>query len=369
MKKLAVHLIFCTIIITAACSKTIDYDDPAKWEKLETSQKLAWRVVHLLHYDSDNQLEDLGKNIPALAEMGINTIILEVDYHFTFESHPELRQTDSTITKEGARKFTDVCKDNGIQIIPQFQCLGHQSWAEDTWKLLEVYPELDLTPNAFPNNDSIYCREWDPTNPRVNEIVFSLMDELIDAFDAKAMHVGMDEVFLLGSEESPTTKGKDPAELYAKCVNDIYDHLVKEKGVEMLMWGDRLIDGNEIQYGEWEAALNGTASAIDMIPNDIIICDWHYEVFEEYPMIENEYESIPMFLDKGFRVLPTSYKNVESMEMLLYYSMLQEDPNMLGHLFTMWSYRGDELVNYKPMVEGLKFGKPFFTENHKLAIK
>lgn len=238
--------------------------------------------------------------------------------------------------------------------------MGHQSWAENTWKLLEVYPELDLTPGAFPNNEGLYCREWDVTNPRVYEIVFALMDEILEAFDADAMHVGMDEVFLLNSEHSPNTFGKDPAEMYAKCINDIYGHLVKTRGVEMLMWGDRLIDANVINYGEWESAVNGTAAAVDMIPNDIIICDWHYEKFEEYPMEGEEYLSIPMFL-KGFRVLPTTYRYPETTKNFLYYSLKVEDSKMLGHLFTLWSSaKGEKLTSYPPMVEGLKLARPYF---------
>jgi Glycosyl hydrolase family 20, catalytic domain len=361
------HLLICLsfVFVMQSCSsrKSIDYDDPNKWESISNSSGLKWRAVHLLHYDSDSELEKLSKFIPNFAEMGINKIILEVDYHFTFTSHPELRQTDSTITKEGAIKFTQLCNTYGIDIIPQFQCVGHQSWAGDTWKLLETYPELDLTPNAFPNNEGLYCHEWDVNNPKVYEIVFPLMDEIIEAFDAKAMHVGMDEVFLLGSEKSPTTKGQDPAKLYAKAVNDIYNYLVKEKGVEMLMWGDRLIDATQINYGEWESSVNGTASAIDMIPNDIIICDWHYESFKDYKDLKtNEFLSIPMFLERGFRVLPTSWRVVENMENLMYYSLRSEHQNMLGHLFTLWSSaKGDKLISYPPLVEGLKIGKPFFS--------
>ncbi len=57
----------------------------------------------------------------------------------------------------------------------------------------------------FPNNEGIYCREWDVLNPEVGRIVFELMDEIIEAFRADAMHIGMDEVFLLGSEKWPST--------------------------------------------------------------------------------------------------------------------------------------------------------------------
>ncbi len=309
-----------------------------------------WRAVHLIGYTNDDLLETLGKDIPVLAEMGIDVLILEVDYGFDYQSHPELRSGKNPISKAAARKLVGICREHGIRLIPQFQCLGHQSWKAATGPLLIKYPEFDLTPGAFPNNEGIYCREWDPLNPKVNEIVFRLMDELIDAFESDALHVGMDEVFLLGSEHSPSTKGKDPAELFAKAVNDYYLHLVKTRGVEMMMWGDRLIDGEKMKYGEWESSLNGTAGAVDMIPKDIIICDWHYGNRDEYP-------SVPMFIEKGFRVIPSGWNRVGATRSLIRYAKSQNHPNMLGHLFTTWSVKKDRLTEYPPIVEGLKLLK------------
>src|SRR5215813_12905844 len=304
-----------------------------------------WRAVHLLDYNTDSELDALGQNLETLAKQGINVIILEVDYNFDFKSHPELRRGVNPITRDGARRFAALCGKFKIRLIPEFQSLGHQSWKAETFPLLTVYPKFDLTPGAFPNNEGLYCREWDPLNPEVYKIIFKLMDEIIDAFQAKAIHVGMDEIFLLGSEQSPSTKGKDAGVLFAKAVNDVYDHLVKKRKVEMLMWGDRLIDANRFNWGEWEASKNGTASAVDMIPKDIIICPWHYE-----PM-EGGYPSIPMFIEKGFRVLPTSWRKPEAMKMLVEYSYKQNSPKMLGHLFTIWSRPSGPLPEYTPMVE------------------
>ena len=306
-----------------------------------------WRAVHLLNYSSDADLDVLGQNIPKLAAMGINVVILEVDYDFDFKSHPELRHGSAPITRAGARRLSDLCRKHGIRLIPEFQSLGHQSWKADTLPLLTVYPQFDLTPGAFPNNEGIYCREWDLLNPKVNATVFALMDEIIDAFHADALHVGMDEVFLLGSEQSPSTKGKDPAQLFAKAVNDLYAHLVKQRHVEMLMWGDRLIDGQKYDFGEWEASKNGTAAAVDLIPKDIIICPWHYEKRDSYP-------SVPFFLAKGFRVLPASWNKVDATQALIDYDRQQTHPKLLGHLFTTWGVKKDALLDFPPLVEGLK---------------
>jgi Glycosyl hydrolase family 20, catalytic domain len=309
--------------------------------------KQPWRAVHLLDYNTDAQLDALGQNLETLAKQGINVIVLEVDYNFAFKSHPELRRGKDPITRDGARRFAALCKKLNIRLIPEFQSVGHQSWKAETFPLLTVYPQFDLTPGAFPNNEGIYCREWDVLNPEVWRIVFDLMDEIIDAFRADAMHVGMDEVFLLGSEKSPSTKGKDPAQLFAKAVNELHTHLVRKRKIQMLMWGDRLIDGKKYDLGEWEAATNGTAGAIDLIPKDIIICPWHYEVRESYL-------SIPMFIEKGFRVLPAGWKDVDATKALIQFSRLHAGPKLLGYMFTTWGVNKDALVAFPPLIEGLK---------------
>src|SRR5258708_7879336 len=138
-------------------------------EKLPKIEK--WRALHLLNYQTDEHLAILAEQVPRLAVLGINTLILEVDYGFDFKSHPELRLGASPITRAAARRFAAVCRKNRIRVIPEFQSLGHQSWKQETYPLLKVYPRFDLTPGAFPNNEGIYCREWDPLNPDVYGVV------------------------------------------------------------------------------------------------------------------------------------------------------------------------------------------------------
>jgi hypothetical protein len=310
-----------------------------------------WCGVHLIVFRSDKDLDILASQLPKLAALGVNVLILEVNYNFQFQSHPELRSGDNVITRTGARQFAAQCHKHGIRVIPQFQSLGHQSWKSNTLPLLTVYPKLDLTPGAFPGNKGIYCREWDPLNPDVNKIVFPLLDELLDAFQADALHVGMDEVFLLGSEKSPSTKGQDPAKLFAKAVNDLHQHLVKERKVEMLMWADRLFDANKYHWGEWEASKVGTAGAVDMIPKDIILCPWHYKKRDAYP-------SLPLFLEKGFRVLPAGWRDVNATRALIESSQKLNSPKLLGHLFTTWGGgKKDAVTEYKPLVEGSRLVK------------
>lgn len=280
---------------------------------------------------SEEQGRALIPTIPKLAAQGINTIIIEVGYDFDWETHPEL-SSKGALTAKMARRISTTCKSYGIRVIPEINCLGHQSWAADNYELLNVYPEFDESPGQYPNNKDIYCRSWCPQHPGVNPIIFDLMGELIDAFKADAFHVGMDEVFIIASPHCQRCSGQSPSVLFAKAVNDYHDFLVDQKHVEMFMWGDRLLDGSlpMLQYGMYEASENWTHYAINNIPKDIIICDWHYQT-------RKQYGSVPYFLSKGFRVWPASFRDKEAMSAQINDSLKYKDqPRMLGHLFTHW---------------------------------
>lgn len=334
-------ILAATWVVVAAMQSAARADGPP------TSDR-PWRAIHLLNHTTDDALAKLAKQLPKLSELGINCIILEVNYGYEFESHPELRQGNRQISNEGAKRFLEACRAHQIDLVPQFMCLGHQSWAKNTFPLLTKYPELDLTPGAFPGNEGLYCREWDPMNPKTNQIVLALIDELIDAFEARAFHVGMDEVFLLSSEHAPSTKQLDPADVFAKVVNELHAHITKKRGLTMLMWADRLIDGNKFDMGEWEASKNGTAPAVDKIPKDIILCPWHYELRDEYP-------SLPMFVAKGFRILPASWRKTDATLALINQARLLDNQKLVvGHIFTTWSGPRDDWSKFEPMVKGLQ---------------
>ncbi len=233
----------------------------------------------------------------TLAKEGVNTLILEFDYNFDFQSRPEFANP-SALGKADVQQIVKACREKGIQLIPQINCLGHQSWAKRTDRLLQKHPEFDETPGKYPENQGIYCRSYCPLHPEVHGVLFDLIDELAKVCDAKAFHVGMDEVFILADRDCPRCHGKDPAELFAGEVTTLQAHL-KKIGCRMWMWGDRFIDGKATGIGKWEASENGTPSAIDRVPKDIVMCDWHYE---------GAPKTARTFANKGFAVVSCPWR-------------------------------------------------------------
>ena len=299
---------------------------------------------------SPNRLDKFIKFIEEeLAPRSVNTLILRVDYGFQFQSRPEMADSGG-LSKDQARKISEICKKHQIRIVPLLNLLGHQSWQSNCGKLLRVYPEFDETPEvkfpekyAWPNPDRLYCKSYCPRHPQVHDVVFALVDEVCDAFEADAFHAGMDEVFYIGEDQCPRCKGRNKAELFADEVRIIRDHLQPSKR-QLWLWGDRLLDGNTTGLGEWEASRNDTAPAVDLIPKDVVICDWHYARADPTAVY---------FAMKGLDVVSCSWKNpdaaagqVRDMARFREASTPQMRKHFLGVTETIWNGSGSFLDEF-----------------------
>lgn len=229
------------------------------------------------------------KDLPALLTFiretlpreGVNTLILELNYGFDFRSRAGFGDPQA-LNRDDAKQILKACRAGGIELIPQINCLGHQSWRKDLGRLLARHPEFSESSGAGDTNKEFYCRSYCPLHPDVHKVLFALIDEMAAAFEARSFHVGMDEVFILADPACPRCKGRDPAELFAGEVNTLHDHL-KSIGCRMWMWSDRFLDGRAMKVGKWEGSENGTQGAIAKVPRDIVMCDWHYDAAPETP--------------------------------------------------------------------------------------
>lgn len=285
----------------------------------------------------------------GLVPRHVNTLILLVDYDYSYKSHPELVDSGA-MTERDAKKIVKVCKENDIRIIPEIDLLGHQSWHEQLFKLLKVYPQFDETPwikmpvhFVWPNPDNFYCKSYCPEAPGLHKIIFALIDELCNVFETNAFHAGMDEVFYIAMPKNPLDGGMDPSRVFADEVRRIDEHL-RSEGRQMWMWGDRFLDGKTTGLGEWEASMNNTYRAIDMVPKDIVICDWHYDNAAQTPVY---------FATKGFHVVicPFRKPQVGVWEVDDMYKFRQRCTSVMkdrydGVIQTVWTKTGPFMKQY-----------------------
>ena len=235
----------------------------------------------------------------VLSPMGYNFIIMEVAGTLRFDSHPEINEAlqyalkkaksgewppfphgsvaDGTIVEKSmVRELVEYVEGYGLTVVPEIQSLGHVQFMTQAHpdiaerpvdEVEEVIDErfADIPPKQF------YAHSYCPSNPKSYEILFDLIDEIVEVFQPKEyVHMGHDEVYQIGV--CPKCKGKDPAELFAYDVNRIHDYLAT-KGLKMMIWSDMIQPVTKYQ----------TPSAIDMIPKDILMLDfiWYFHMNDD----------------------------------------------------------------------------------------
>lgn len=257
---------------------------------------------------------------------GIRTVVLIVRYDYRFASHPECAAPDG-LTLADVRKICAAAREAGITLIPKMNLFGHQGEKGGAvpYGLIKAYPDMDESRGRTGLVNG-YCRSICPNHPDARRIVCDLMDEMTDAFGAKAIHIGCDEVFEIGFCER--CRGIPNAKLFADWVNGLARHNAA-RGVRTLIWADRLLDSAATGYGEWEASDNGTADALGLLDKDIVLCDWHYEWNERYP-------SAAIFAKAGFRFWFGPWRYLDNARRYVDETVRTEDGHALGLMLTTW---------------------------------
>jgi hypothetical protein len=293
----------------------------------DKSAHTCWRGVHLW-LDRESSAQELIQTLPRLAAAGANVVVIEVNYSFEFTGHPELRDT-RFITRATAHQLAVTARRNGIRLIPEFNCLGHQSFGGRAAPLFKMHPEFSETPLSAMSETNFYSLSWCPRAPGLDEIVFSMIDDLAEGFEADAIHVGMDEVYYIGEDRCPRCHGADPAKLFADQINALHAHIVGEKKWQMLMWADRLIGLKYQGLCRFDNSHNDLSGSLDQIPRDIVMCDWHYEW-------KKEYSSVPFLAGKGFSVWPAGFLPLKAARAFSDYAQAHPT-NVIGYLATTWN--------------------------------
>lgn len=187
--------------------------------------------------------------------------------------------------------FVREARANGLDVVPEVKLLTHQQ---------ALFGRLrpDLLFNRF---------TYDPRLPETYDVVFGILQDLIDAARPRAIHIGHDELAGSPAYRNPAfrlRRGEEmlPPELFLHDVETIHGWLA-DRGIETWMWGDVLLDPEE--FPQMRAGrLHGTAghaSLRERLPEGIVICDWHYEPERDYP-------SARAFARAGHDVIGASWK-------------------------------------------------------------
>ena len=223
----------------------------------------------------DPNRESMGARPSKLHTRGPTA--LQVSRYFPKDStHTELAG-GVWLTRAQIRRLIAECTRRHIEIVPEVQSLSH------SYYLCMAHPEIaerDRREDPWPDT---YC----PSNPKSYELLFDVMDEVIEAFKPRMMHIGHDEAYTFRC--CPRCRRKSGHDLFAGDVLRIHDFLAT-RGVRTLMWGDKfmVIEGkNGRKYGgiirRYHNPRTGRAYVMPptyksaaRMPKDLMIMDWYW---------------------------------------------------------------------------------------------
>lgn len=321
------------------------------------------------------------------ARFGINTVMLEVGGAMEYRKHREINEgwrnysalfrhsPDAAFQAQYANNFPknaihwengggdyllqaevrDIlahCRSLGLNVIPEIPSLTHCDY------LLYAHHEL-----AERQEDSLadhYC----PSDERVYELLFDILQEVIEVFQPSILNIGHDELYTVGICEKCKTKNAE--DLYTQDILRIYTFL-KKQNIRTMMWADKLLcsrDKKGVPYGGNELHMvyapeegGGTVTVpsvwktIERLPKDILLLHWHY-LFGEWT--EN------LFAQYGFDYI---YANLNPLTMPALESRLQKE-HAVGYCISNWSGIGADLLQRN----GIYFSVAFMNEWRSLRV-
>jgi hypothetical protein len=207
-------------------------------------------LIHITHYDpkwyaakADEQPFDLNVGlelVDAMAEAGLNLLIIDCADGVRYESHPELARHYS-VPMDHLETLVRRARANNIEVVPKLNFAQSHYHRHNDW----FRPH-----NALFDNDEYW------------RLAFELIDELIEVCQPRRFfHIGMDE---------------DHSRSYMQYVDAILrlHSGLEERGLRTIIWNDCL------HLGRPDAVIHAEKSLLAeaQIPKDIVQIPWHYQV-------------------------------------------------------------------------------------------
>jgi hypothetical protein len=223
---------------------------------LEDKPITAWRGIHL--FTGPTSLNFHKRQFEKiLLPFKVNKVVVQCE-QAAWKSFPNIQNAISISLKDLKESF-DFFRKYEVEPIPLIQSLGHMEWF---FKPME---------NRFMAVNPSYPYTLNPTLPSSKEAVLSIWKEAISLLAPKTIHVGFDEIGMIGFHEPRENEIK-----YWDIQLRLMDSMAKANKLGLMIWGDMGLSPSECPD-----ACNGLndvrAKTIrNTIPKGTYVADWHY---------------------------------------------------------------------------------------------
>lgn len=246
---------------------------PWRGFQLDLARKMSYRP------------EFVKRLVRELSALKYNVLQLYIEHNFAWDAFPELHEADA-MSPDDARELDEYAAQYGVTIIPATNICRHMEGFLLNPRFRHL-KELPLAKHPVPGG------MLHMAHPEAWGFVRTILDEMLDAFSSEHFHIGFDETHYIGRH--PKSLRKSPRKWFADWIIRTKKH-VEKAGRRSHIWGDKFLLKEEFPNlancnGGWPGDIR---EAIDDIPRDLIIQDWHYYSSGD--------ESVKFFREKGFEV-------------------------------------------------------------------
>ena len=208
-------------------------------------------------------------------------------------------------SREEIREIVEYAAERHITVVPEIEMPGHSSAAIAAYSWLGTSKEEIEVPIKFGVGTDVY----DVSDPRVYQFLTDVLDEVMDLFPSKVIHIGGDEVKYDHWKASESVQAymkekglKSPAELQVYFTNNI-SHYLDGKGRRMMGWNE--IMGHNLH--EYQDAADTRSD--QKLASETIVHFWKGDVALATHAASNGYDIVnslhsETYLDYDYRSIP-----------------------------------------------------------------
>lgn len=185
-------------------------------------------------------------------------------------------------TKEDIKEVIAYAKERFIEVIPEIEMPGH------SYAALVAYPELLCPNNDVIGNISFGTDVFCAGNEKTYEFLEDVLDETMELFPSKLIHIGGDEVVKTAWHKCPLSQAlmkreglKNEEELQSYFIKRMADY-VESKGREVIGW-DEILEGGLAENAKvmsWRGMQGGIKSA--NMGHDVVMAPNSHTYFDLY---------------------------------------------------------------------------------------
>lgn len=305
-------------------------DEARHFHGKEVVKKLLDEMVHLkMNIFHWHLVDDPGwrieiKKYPLLTEVGSRfNHTMANDKITPVDTHKIPKDIKWYYTQDEIREIVKYADERGIVIIPEIEVPGHVSAS------LYAYPWLGASSKRL--NKTVYRDLYNVTDPKVEQFILDVLDEVFELFPGKIIHIGGDEANYDHWKNSPEINAfmkrnniANYMDLQIWSINRLSKYIAS-KGARTIGWneitGENIRNEAHVQKSEAEVLAPGTIvqfwdGAVSLVNKAI---EKGYDVVNSnrfFTYLDYGYETTPLEKVYSFSPIPEGLPDLDKNKIL-----------------------------------------------------